>query len=77
MTSRAESSRCGCACRAKMHEVRVAALECAYKFKIRINLVEKSKPRFRVNKDSRGRGEIPPVLWAQDIPLVRGMVSVS
>ena len=27
---------------------------------------EKSKPRFRVNMDSRGRGEKPPVFWAQD-----------
>ena len=33
MTSRARSSMCGCACRAKMHEVRIAALERACKFK--------------------------------------------
>ena len=26
----------------------------------------KNKPRFRVNMDSRGRGEIPPVSGAQD-----------
>ena len=41
----------------------------------RINLEtkKKSKPRFRVNMISLGRGEIPPVSWAQDIPLVRGM----
>ena len=40
----------------------------------RMNLeYKKGKPRFRVDMISRGRGEIPPVFWAQDIPLVRGM----
>ena len=77
MTSRAESSMCGCACRAKMHEVRVAALEMRIQNFKRINSERKSKPRFRVNMISRGRGEIPPVSWAQDIPLVRGWVSGS
>ena len=46
---------------------------CAYKFKKELIWNEKSKPRFRVNMISRGRGEIPPVLGAQEIPLVRGM----
>ena len=50
-------------CRAKVREVRVAVLECAYKFKKTINSEQnKSKPRFRVDMDSRGRGEISPVL---------------
>ena len=45
---------------AQARELRVAALECAFKFKTRINLeTKKSKPRFRVNMDSRGRGETP------------------
>ena len=60
-------------CRAKVHDVRVAALDAHFKFKIRINSEQnRSTPRFRVNMISQGRGEIPPVLWAQDIQLVRG-----
>ena len=48
---------------AQVRELRVAALECAFKFKKTINSEQnKSKPRFRVNMDSRGRGEISPVL---------------
>ena len=47
---------------AQRREVRVAALEMRMKFKIdSIWSKTKSKPRFRVNRISRGRGEIPPV----------------
>ena len=47
---------------AQVRELRVAALDAHFKFKTRINLVEnKSKPRFRVDMISLGRGEKPPV----------------
>ena len=60
MTSQARSSMCGYACRAKVRDVRVAALgPCASKFKNESIWNRKSKPRFRVNMDSRGRGETP------------------
>ena len=70
---------------AQRREVRVAvqSARCAscragdahFKFKIRIDLEnKKSKPRFRVNMISRGRGERPPALGHRIIiPLVRGM----
>ena len=46
--------------------VRVAALDAHFKFKKRINLVEKkSKPRFRVNRIPRS-GVKNPLSWAQD-----------
>ena len=43
----------------QMHEVRVAALELRKIKKKRINLENKSKPRFRVNRISQVRGETP------------------
>ena len=51
---------------AQRRELRVAMLECAVKFKMNQFGTKKSKPRFRVNMDSRGRGEKPAVSWAQD-----------
>ena len=49
-------------------------LEDAHVNSNRINLgTKKSKPRFRVNMDSRGRGEIPPVSLGTGYTLVRGM----
>ena len=73
MTSRARSSGCELPCK----DARWASCRAgdAHKFKInRINLERrKSKPRFRVNMISRGRGEIPPVFLGTGLPLVRGM----
>ena len=49
---------------AQRREVRVAALDAHFKFKNElIWKTKKSKPRFRVNMISLGRGEIPPVPW--------------
>ena len=68
MTSRARSSMCGYACRAKVRDVRVAALgPCASKFKNESIWNKRSKPRFRVNRISCGRGAKPPVSWGHRI----------
>ena len=46
-------------------DVRVSALECAFKFKTMIEFEKKSKPRFRVNRIPRS-GVKNPLFWAQD-----------
>ena len=56
-----------------MRDVRVAALDAHIKFKMNQFGRRKKQASLSGEHDSRGRGEKPPVLWAQDIPLDRGM----
>ena len=51
---------------AQVRELRVAALDAHLNLKGIHLEYKKSRPRFRVDMISRGRGEIPPVFWAQD-----------
>ena len=64
MTSRARSKVCGRELPCEVHELRVAALELR-DLEIEKKKINKSKPRFRVNRIPRS-GVKDPLSWAQE-----------